>query len=79
MLLSHPEVDVNRRNNDRLTSFMLAMQAGGPLVGRAEAAWPGKMSGIRCNVHIPENFPPFLSFFEVGKKKQRMRRMTMCT
>ena len=29
-LLEHPEVDVNRRNNDRLTSFMLAMQ-GGPL------------------------------------------------
>ena len=25
-LLSHPEIDVNRRNNDRLTSFMLAMQ-----------------------------------------------------
>ncbi len=29
-LLEHPEIDVNRRNNDRLTSFMLAMQ-GGPL------------------------------------------------
>jgi len=29
-LLDHPEIDVNRRNNDRLTSFMLAMQ-GGPL------------------------------------------------
>ena len=25
-LLAHPEIDVNRRNNDRLTSFMLAMQ-----------------------------------------------------
>jgi hypothetical protein len=29
-LLDHAELDVNRRNNDRLTSFMLAMQ-GGPL------------------------------------------------
>ena len=28
LLLSHPAIDVNRRNNDRLTSFMLAMQGG---------------------------------------------------
>ena len=27
-LLEHPDIDVNRRNNDRLTSFMLAMQSG---------------------------------------------------
>ena len=26
-LLQHPEIDVNRRNNDRLTCFMLAMQS----------------------------------------------------
>ncbi len=37
---------MNRRNNDRLTSFMLAMQSdGGPmmmLVGRTSSpAWPG--------------------------------------
>jgi len=28
LLLAQPNIDVNRRNNDRLTSFMLAMQAG---------------------------------------------------
>ena len=26
-LLQHPDIDVNRRNNDRLTCFMLAMQS----------------------------------------------------
>ena len=26
-MLQHPEIDVNRRNNDRLTCFMLAMQS----------------------------------------------------
>ena len=26
-MLQHPEIDVNRRNNDRLTRFMLAMQS----------------------------------------------------
>ena len=26
-LLEHQDIDVNRRNNDRLTSFMLAMQS----------------------------------------------------
>ncbi len=48
LLLSHPEVDVNRRNNDRLTSFMLAMQSGcgpmgplGPLGGRRRKAGRG--------------------------------------
>ena len=30
-LLAHPEIDVNRRNNDRLTSFMLAMQVAASL------------------------------------------------
>lgn len=39
-LLEHPNIDVNRKNNDRLTSFMLAMQ-GGPLIGHLEASWPG--------------------------------------
>ncbi len=37
MLLSHPGVDVNRRNNDRLTSFMLAMQTGAS--GSVWAGW----------------------------------------
>ena len=32
LLLQQPNIDVNRKNNDRLTSFMLAMQ-GGPLIG----------------------------------------------
>ena len=34
-LLEQPDIDVNRRNNDRLTSFMLAMHTqggGGPLL-----------------------------------------------
>ena len=26
-MLQHPDIDVNRRNNDRLTCFMLAMQS----------------------------------------------------
>jgi hypothetical protein len=40
VLLSHSAIDVNRRNNDRLTSFMLAMQGGGTLVAGG-AAWQG--------------------------------------
>ena len=32
--------DVNRWNNDRLTSFMLAMQ-GGPLIGHVDSSWSG--------------------------------------
>ncbi len=46
LLLRHPAIDVNRRNNDRLTSFMLAMQpvqgsAGGGSGGGGGAAWGG--------------------------------------
>ena len=47
MLLDQPNVDVNRRNNDRLTSFMLAMQ-GGPLIGPTDSSWPGWNS---CTTH----------------------------
>ncbi|TRY78574.1 hypothetical protein TCAL_01709 [Tigriopus californicus] len=40
-LLTRPDIDVNRCNNDRLTSFMLAMQ-GGALIGKSsESSWPG--------------------------------------
>ena len=40
LLLEQPNIDVNRRNNDRLTSFMLAMQ-GGPLIGPVDDSWAG--------------------------------------
>ena len=47
LILDQPNVDVNRRNNDRLTSFMLAMQ-GGPLIGPTDSSWPGWNS---CTTH----------------------------
>nr|ACO12369.1 E3 ubiquitin-protein ligase SINAT3 [Lepeophtheirus salmonis] len=34
VILDHPSVDINRSNNDRLTSFMLAMQGGNEGHGR---------------------------------------------
>jgi hypothetical protein len=40
LLLDQPNIDVNRRNNDRLTSFMLAMH-GGPLIGPLDSSWSG--------------------------------------
>ena len=45
LLLQQSNIDVNRRNNDRLTSFMLAMQ-GGPLIGPIDTSWSGWES---CN------------------------------
>ena len=47
LILDQPNIDVNRRNNDRLTSFMLAMQ-GGPLIGPTASSWPGWNS---CTTH----------------------------
>ena len=47
ILLQQPNIDVNRRNNDRLTSFMLAMQ-GGPLIGPIDTSWSGWDT---CNTH----------------------------
>ena len=43
--MQQSNIDVNRRNNDRLTSFMLAMQ-GGPLIGPIDTSWSGWES---CN------------------------------
>ena len=41
MLLEQVDLDINRRNNDRLTSFMLAMQSANvPALGTAAAATP---------------------------------------
>merc|ERR1711963_512238 len=47
LLLQQPNIDVNRKNNDRLTSFMLAMQ-GGPLIGPIDTSWSGWDA---CNTH----------------------------
>ena len=64
-LLSHPEVDVNRRNNDRLTSFMLAMQvAPSYLYYTLSILYKGYMNfktrGIPFYFHNLDSFYPLI-------------------
>lgn len=75
MLLSHPDLDINRRNNDRLTSFMLAMQ-GGPLIGLGSHSRDiSSSSNAAATDQVHAQWPGWVSEGAGTNAQEKMKRL----